>query len=295
MTKRNSFDKIWKIREIEVVLVFNYNVKEYKFMKLATLIIIVFISSCKPDEKKCCNPDDLIISDIYHVQNNNQSRFICVNGIKGKVIESQYIYTHQLHKYKFENTTTEINYYHDLIEETMDTIQRSGFIESRIFPLSFGQLVVSVYSEDITATDNTAYHKLILDSIKVREFSDSIICFDCESVDRKIPYELIKIGVIKFIDYKFRKEIFIIGPNLDVRDQIDLQYSNIELLDKYLNDGDIITFLKNDRETILRSYIIVSSKIEELADLGWCGMGPIRFGFECIYVNNNHQIQKEVN
>jgi hypothetical protein len=259
-------------------------------MKNVTFLILFFLIGCQNSTKKCCNSNDIVISDIYYIDNNKESSFVCLNGIEGEEIEAMYLSTEQVHRYKIGNIILQINYYHDLISDDLIE-QDSTSIISKTLDLSFGKIIVSTYCINQNQNFDSIRLKSIVSKIQYTEYRESKICFDCKEEFSKVPDDFIEIGATKLSDCTSRKELRIQVINSSEENQIDILYDNYELFKKYFKDGDLITFYIQESEIVdLRTYIIVKSKIEDYIDDGFCGMGPKTFGYECIYVNKGHYL-----
>ncbi len=260
-----------------------------RFTLLSLLLII--LQGCTQDFHQCCHPDDLVIADIYLAEDFNESRFICVSGIKGFKVESAYIHTYQMHKYKIEDSEIKIEYYHNLMAEEVGFSEKFKNDYFRIIDLSFGKLVLSDLNEKKSKVNKHALRS-IMDDIKINEFSNSKICFTCDGIEHIRPIDLYGSRNSEEVTCYDKREIKVSMDNLSKGKMIDIMYGNRDVLSDHLVDGDLISFYANDSDkTLVRSYIVTSSSIGDTLDLSICNMGPKRFGFECIYINSNYDLR----
>ena len=258
-------------------------------MKSLVILFILSLLSCQQINSICCDSNDLIISDINLAQFENKSRFVCIKGIEGNKIESNYLYTEQIHKFLNENDNRviEIKFFHNLIKEDLPITENDTIHTRKVIELEFGVLEILISrsrknenNNQITATD-------LLERIKINKVSNSNVCFKSTDHIYSVPKKLKDICATNFKGNGLKKILTIQIVDSSTRNMIDIMYSNRDEIYTYMDDGDIIQFQYGEStKNIIRSFILVDSKSSDLEDKGWCGMGPREQSFDCIYINN---------
>lgn len=256
--------------------------------KLIIVILALVYVGCSDNNVGNCTPNELLLCDSYLAELENKSRYIKVKGIKGNRIESKYLPTEQIHKFECNNQIIQLKFYHSLI---VDQIENETIVENQLRKLhevKFGIVQIDIYPQTSLLPRDPSKQRELIHTIEIEEFENSqVLLLDREPI-HSIPVPLLEIGALNFEKSINRKVLTISTPNDSLEQIIEKLYSNIELLYKYLKNGDIIDFLSTDSENdVVRSYILVDSFGEDTDMTDWCGVGPKIKRFECIYIKNN--------
>ena len=232
--------------------------------------------------ENCCGENDIIISDVYSIEDDNKSRFISVDRIPGQHVQSKYIYTIQEHNFEYDKNILKITFYHDLIDD--NDLLDTGSI--RTVELKFGTLQIGIENDELKGKKIDDGVIEAINNIRITHFDGVDICYKNSKTVNLIPNELKNIGVVNYEVAAKRKTITIKLEDNTVDSIIEILFGNIDLIYQYLDDKDLVKFEAKDHPEILRTYILTNSKgyKEDPNELG--GMGPKINGFDCIYVKN---------
>ena len=250
---------------------------------LFNIIFFINLISCQVENDLCCIKSNVIISDVYSVEYENKSRFICIKGIPGISKSSKYLVVSQIHEYEYMEHIITVDFQHNIVDDNM-IIDTNAI---RTEKSKFGLLQINAFSKN-GKYESTYEVKKAVENIKVNYFEGVDVCYGVEDSINIISNELTSIGATKFTKSNNRKTLTIKLPNNDSKTMIAILFENIDLIYKHLKDKDLIKFEASGTSyDILRSYVLTDSKGFKKYPDEWCGMGPIEKRFECIYVKNN--------
>ena len=249
---------------------------------LFKIILLIHLISCQVENDFCCHKSDIIISDVYSVEYENKSRFLCIEGIPGISKTSKYLLISQIHEYEYMEHIITVDFQHYIADHNM-LIDTNAI---RTLKSEFGLLQINAISEKDGHQGTDEIMKAI-ENIKFKYFEGVDICYGKDEPIDMISNELTNIGVTRFTKSDNRKTLTIKLPYNDEEIMIATLYENIDLFYKHLKDKDLIKFeASGTSQEILRSYILTDSKGIMKNPGEWCGNVPREKKFECIYVNN---------
>jgi len=245
---------------------------------------LLSLFSCRTERENCCNHSNIVINDVYLVEYENKSRYICIEGIPGESRVSKYLSISQIHEYEYAEHLIKIDFQHNIIDEDYIEIDTNA-LRTEIF--EFGILQIGASTQKGKKKVNEKIKKVIK-NISINYYKNRDLCYGNEELVNPIPIGLINIGATKFTKTNNRKILTIKLSRNDNKTIIETLFSNKDMFYKYMKDKDLIRFESmGNSQNILRTYILTDSKgIVKYAN-EWCGVGPIEERFECIYVNNN--------
>lgn len=252
--------------------------------KLLIICFLLNLISCWTERENCCNHSNIVISDVYLVEYENKSRYICIEGIPGENKVSKYLSGSQIHEYEYAEHLIKINFQHNIIDEDYIEIDTNA-LRTEIF--EFGILQIGASNQNGTKKVNEKIKKAV-ENISINYFKNRDLCYGKEELVNPIPNELINIGATKLTKTNKRNILTLKLSRNDNMTIIETLFSNKDIFYKYMKDKDLIRFESmGNSQNILRTYILTDSKGIVKYPNEWCGMGPIEERFECIYVNNN--------